>query len=77
VVAAIGHQGDRGGLHVLYETILRAYAHGRETPPLMDIPWEEHWHTQIPELRAAYGVTPFASPYPADILEQIRSIRTA
>jgi len=77
VVAAIGHQGDRGGLQVLYETILRAYAHGRETPPLMDIPWEEHWHTQIPELRAAYGVTPFASPYPADILEQIRSIRTA
>jgi ubiquinone biosynthesis protein Coq4 len=77
LVAAIGHQGDRGGLGLLYETIFQAYAHGRETPPLMDIPWEEHWQTQIPALRAAYGVTPFASPFPADLLEQLRSLRAA
>lgn len=77
VVAAIGHQGERAGLPVLYETIFQAYAHGRETPPLMDIAWENHWQTPIPELRAAYDVTPFASPFPADLFEQLRGAQAA
>jgi ubiquinone biosynthesis protein Coq4 len=77
VVSAIGHQGERAGLPVLYETIFQAYAHGRETPPLMDIDWESHWHTQVPELRAAFGVTPFVSPFPADLFEQLRDMQAA
>jgi len=77
VVSAIGHQGERAGLPVLYETIFQAYAHGRETPPLMDIDWESHWHTPVPELRAAFGVAPFVSPYPADLFEQLQGMRAA
>jgi ubiquinone biosynthesis protein Coq4 len=77
VVAAIGHQGERAGLPVLYETIFQAYAHGRETPPLMDIAWESHWHTPVPELRATHGVVPFVSPFPADLFEQLRGMRAA
>lgn len=77
VVAAIGHQGERAGLPVLYETVFRAYAHGRETPPLMGIDWERNWRTSIPDLRAAHGVSPFVSPFPANLLEQLRALQAA
>ena len=77
VVTVIGHQGERAGLPVLYETIFQAYTHGRETPPLMDIDWESHWHTPVPDLRAAFGVAPFKSPFPADLFEQLRAMQAA
>jgi hypothetical protein len=41
----------------------------------MDIAWESHWHTPVPELRATHGVVPFVSPFPADLFEQLRGIK--
>lgn len=55
------------------DTILSGYRHGRETPPLLGVEWESIWHLPISEVRAAVGVTPYDSPYPAGLLEELRS----
>ena len=57
----------------LLDTILSAYTHGRETPPLLGVPWEEIWDRPVEEIRVSLGVRPFESPYPPGILEDLRS----
>jgi ubiquinone biosynthesis protein Coq4 len=54
------------------DTILTGYRHGRETPPLLGVEWESLWHRPIVEIRETLGVTPYESPYPAWILEELR-----
>ena len=56
----------------LLDVILGAWVHGRRTPPMMAIPWETVWHKSIVAIRQAYGIAAFASPYPADIIEQLQ-----
>jgi len=53
------------------DTILTGYRHGRETPPLLGVDWESVWDRPIPEIRASLGVTPYDSPYPAWLLEEL------
>jgi ubiquinone biosynthesis protein Coq4 len=57
------------GFGVVMDVILTAYAHGRETPPLIAIPWEQEWSLSAEAIRARYGVTPYQSPYPANLIE--------
>ncbi len=54
------------------DTILTGYRHGRETPPLLGIEWETLWALPIPEIRDRLGVTPYDSPYPAWMLEEMQ-----
>jgi len=54
------------------DTILTGYRHGRETPPLLGIEWERVWDRPIPEIRRSLGVTPYDSPYPAWLLEELQ-----
>jgi ubiquinone biosynthesis protein Coq4 len=54
------------------DTILTGYRHGRETPPLLGVAWETVWDRPIPVLREQLGVTPYDSPYPAWILEELQ-----
>ena len=61
------------GMGFLLDTVLSAYTHGRGTPPLLGVAWEEVWDRPVTEIRSAYGITPYDSPYPAGLLEQIRS----
>jgi ubiquinone biosynthesis protein Coq4 len=61
------------GTGFLLDTILSAYKHGRETPPLIGVPWEEIWDRPLDEIRLELGVSPYESPYPAGILEDLRS----
>ena len=61
------------GMGFLLDTVLSAYVHGRRTPPLLGVAWEEVWDRPVTEIRSAYGITPYDSPYPAGLLEQIRS----
>ncbi len=61
------------GMGFLLDTVLSAYTHGRRTPPLLGVAWEEVWDRPVTEIRSAYGITPYDSPYPAGLLEQIRS----
>jgi len=61
------------------DTVLTGYRHGRETPPLLGVEWEALWDRPIPEIRDVLGVTPYDSPYPAWILEDLKGepVRTA
>jgi ubiquinone biosynthesis protein Coq4 len=61
------------GMGFLLDTVLSAYAHGRRTPPMLGMTWEEVWDRPITEIRAELGIAPYDSPYPAGLLEQIRS----
>jgi len=54
------------------DTILTGYRHGRETPALLGVEWETLWALPIPEIRTRLGVTPYDSPYPAWILEEMQ-----
>jgi ubiquinone biosynthesis protein Coq4 len=55
----------------LLDTILSAYRHGRETPPLLGIAWEDIWDRPIEEIRRTRGITAYDSPYPAGLLEEL------
>lgn len=57
----------------LLDTILSAYTHGRETPPLLGVAWEEIWDQSMDDIRATLGVVAYDSPYPAGILDGMRS----
>jgi ubiquinone biosynthesis protein Coq4 len=59
------------GVPIVVETVVAAYRHGRETPPLLGVPWQEVWHRGVDELRDELGVRPFASPFPAGLVEQL------
>ncbi len=61
------------GMGFLLDTVLSAYTHGRRTPPLVGVEWETVWDRPVTEIRSLLGVTPYDSPYPAGLLEQLRS----
>ena len=56
----------------LLDTILSAYRHGRESPPMLGITWEEIWDEPIDDIRRSQGITAYDSPYPAGLLEELR-----
>lgn len=56
---------------ILLPTILSAWMHGRRTPPLMSIAWETIWDLPVGDVRAGLGIAPYASPFPADLFEQV------
>lgn len=60
-------------LPLFLDTILTAWTHGRETPPLIGLDWEAIWDRPLETLRIELGVTAYASPHPADLFEQLRA----
>jgi hypothetical protein len=73
VMGAITAEGPPEGWGMVMDVILSAWRHGRETPPLVAIPWEDVWNADVATLRIRYGITPYDSPYPADVLERIQA----
>lgn len=68
VVMALGAlRGE--GLAVLAQLIAEGWRHGRRTPTLMAVPWEQCWEEPIPALRERLGVAPLHSALPADLFE--------
>lgn len=65
------------GVNLLMDTILSAWRHGRQTPPMMLIPWEEAWLAPVDEVRARYGISEYPSPYPANIVEMLEASAAA
>jgi ubiquinone biosynthesis protein Coq4 len=51
--------------------VLAGWLHGRETPALLGVLWEQLWHEQVGEIRTRLGVSAFRSPHPADLIEQL------
>ncbi|MDP3854804.1 Coq4 family protein [Phenylobacterium sp.] len=60
-------------LPLFLDTILTAWTHGRETPPLIGLDWEAIWNRPLEALRKELGVTAYSSPHPADLFEQLRA----
>lgn len=69
VLLRLAVEQPAGGSIVL-QTILTAWAHGRRTPSLLGVPWEAHWDNPLEAVRAKLRITPYASPFPANIFEQ-------
>jgi ubiquinone biosynthesis protein Coq4 len=70
VLTRIAFERPEGGA-ILLPVILTAWAHGRRTPPLLGVTWEAQWNKPLAQVRQALHVTPYASPFPADLFEQL------
>jgi ubiquinone biosynthesis protein Coq4 len=73
VVATKAAFGPPGGLHVMLETILTAWRHGRASPSLLGVDWKDLWSYPAEEVRSRLGVRAYPSPFPADLFEQMRN----
>lgn len=58
------------GYRYLMDTITTAWVHGRETPPMILIPWEDVWDQPVANIRRTYGIAPYVRQYPADLIER-------
>ena len=70
VLARIAFERPEGA-GVFLDTVLAAWTHGRESPPLLGVDWEAIWDRPIAAVRGALGLAPYASPWPADLYEQL------
>ena len=55
---------------LMLDTILSAWVHGRQTPALLGVVWEDIWAKPADEIRSLLGVRLYNSPFPPDIFEQ-------
>ena len=55
------------------DTMLTAWTHGRESPPLLGLDWPAIWGKPVEEVRSLVGLAAYASPHPADLFEQLRA----
>lgn len=60
------------GLPIFLDTIADGWRHGRTTPPMLLVPWEQLWSQSIEEIRARYGIAPFPRRWPANLIEIAR-----
>jgi ubiquinone biosynthesis protein Coq4 len=50
-------------LEAVVDCILKGWAHGRETPPLVQVSWEPLWPLRLDQVREVLKVEAFDSPY--------------
>jgi ubiquinone biosynthesis protein Coq4 len=58
---------------LIMDVMMTAWRHGRETPPMIGIPWEAVWDETTEGVRAQFGIGPYVSPYPADLFEALKA----
>ncbi|MFT6050735.1 MAG: ubiquinone biosynthesis protein Coq4 [Halioglobus sp.] len=61
------------GFTILMQIINEAWQHGRETPVMMDIEWENHWDNSLEEIRSTHDIPTYTSIFPANMLESIEA----
>ena len=61
------------GIPLLFDVILTAWRHARNTPQLLGADWPSLWDLSADAVRQRLGVTPYASPFPADLFEQLQA----
>ena len=76
-VVTRSHVGGGEGFELLLRTIIEAWQHGRETPPLMAIDIEQEWHNSVDSIRERHGISSFAGSFPADLFEQLQAMTSA
>jgi len=74
IVAAVGALSPATGYKILMDTVTTSWVHGRETHPMMLIPWENVWHKSADEIRADYSIRQYKRPYRADLIERTAPI---
>jgi ubiquinone biosynthesis protein Coq4 len=70
VLTRIAFERPEGGA-IMLPVILSAWTHGRRTPPLLGVNWPAIWDKPLAQVRARLDVTPYVSPFPADLFEQL------
>jgi len=59
------------GLALLMEITMGAWRHGRSTPQLLGVDWQDIWNEPTDTVRRRLGVSPYVSPVPPDLIEQL------
>jgi ubiquinone biosynthesis protein Coq4 len=59
------------GFALLMEITLGAWRHGRSTPQLLGVNWQEIWDQPTDAIRQRLGVSAYISPVPPDLVEQL------
>ena len=59
------------GFTILMQIINEAWQHGRETPVMMDIEWEQEWNHSLEQIRKTHDIPVYQSIFPADLLESV------
>ncbi len=72
-VTAARVAAEPGLFGLIMDVTLDAWRHGRETPPLIGVDWENVWSGTVEDVRTRLGVQPFASPHAADLFEQLKA----
>ncbi len=70
VLSRIAFERPEGGA-IMLPVILNAWTHGRRTPPLLGVSWESVWDKPLSDVRSRLGVTPYESPFPANLFEEL------
>ncbi|NQX89271.1 MAG: hypothetical protein HRT77_11465 [Halioglobus sp.] len=70
-VMAISTFKEPRGFTILMQIITEAWQHGRETPFMMNIEWENEWNDSLETIRARHSIPIYQSIFPADLLESI------
>ena len=50
-------------LEIVLDCLFKGWAHGRETPPLVQVAWETLWPLRVDEVRETLRIKAFNSPY--------------
>ena len=73
ITAVVGALSPARGYRFLMDTITTAWAHGRETPAMILIPWEQVWEQPVEAIRHTYRIAPYDRAHPADLIERARA----
>lgn len=72
-VMAISTFKEPRGFTILMQIVWEAWQHGRETPVMMDIEWEQEWNNSLDSIRTTHEISTYQSIFPADLLEAIET----
>ena len=67
----IAHRNNPAGFRAFFQVIAEAWQHGRATPPMMAIEWEQQFDQPINEIRDRFGIAPFESRLPPNLIESL------
>jgi len=72
-VATMSATKEPRGFTILMQIITEAWQHGRESPAMMNIEWENEWNSSLASIRSKYNISIYRSVFPADLLESIEN----
>jgi len=72
-VSAMSTVNEPRGFTILMQIIMEAWEHGRATPAMMSIDWEDEWNSSLESIRSRHRISTYRSVFPADLLESIEN----